>query len=108
VLDGGASARVLLRGVGPGLTQFGAADAVTNPLVALYDSTGQALGANDNWVSSVGDIAAAALRAGAFPLAPGSKDAAVLATLPAGVYTVQVSSDSTAPAAALLEVYEVR
>ncbi len=108
VLDGGASARVLLRGVGPGLTEFGASPAVANPLIALYDSTGHTLGANDNWVSSVGDLATAALRAGAFPLAPGSKDAAVLATLPAGVYTVQVSSDSATPAAALLEVYEVR
>jgi hypothetical protein len=108
VLEGGVSARVLLRGVGPGLTQFGATNAVADPVIALYDSTGQALGANDNWVSSVGDIASAAARTGAFPLVAGSKDAAVLATLPSGVYTIQVSSDSTRPSSALLEVYDLR
>jgi len=51
-------------------------------------------------------VAEAALRSGAFALAPGSRDAAVLAVLPAGVYTVQVSAAGGGPA--LLEVYEVR
>lgn len=108
VLDGGAATRVLLRGIGPGLAQFGATNTIADPVVALYDSTGQALGANDNWVSSVGDIAVAAGRAGAFALATGSKDAAVLATLPAGVYTIQVSAAGAGVSgSALLEIYQV-
>jgi hypothetical protein len=107
VLEGGYASRVLLRGVGPGLGQFGAVNTVADPVIALYDSTGVALGANDNWVSSVGDIATAAARAGAFPLVTGSKDAAVLATLPAGVYTIQVTAEAGRTAAALLEIYEV-
>ena len=107
VLEGGLASRLLLRGVGPGLTQFGATNTVTDPVIALYDSTGQALGSNDNWVSSVSDISTAALRAGAFALTRGSRDAAVLATLPAGTYTIQVSSDSAASAIALLEIYQV-
>ncbi len=108
VLEGGVSSRVLLRGIGPGLTQFGATNTVADPVIALFDRTGQALGGNDNWVSSVPDLAAAAERAGAFPLTRGSKDAAVLATLPSGVYTLQVSSDSANAAAALLEIYQVQ
>jgi hypothetical protein len=80
---------------------------VADPVIALYDAAGQALGANDNWVSSVGDVSSAALRAGAFALVPGSKDAAVLATLPSGVYTIQVSSDAPTTGAALLEIYDV-
>ncbi|MBI5689911.1 MAG: hypothetical protein HZC55_07400 [Verrucomicrobia bacterium] len=107
VLEGGLSARVLLRGVGPGLAPFGATRTVADPVVALYDGTGSALGANDNWVSSVPDIASAAARSGAFPLTAGSKDAAVLATLPAGVYTLQVSGGTANAATALLEIYEV-
>jgi hypothetical protein len=59
-------------------------------------------------VSSVGDIASAAARTGAFPLVAGSKDAAVLATLPSGVYTIQVTSDSARASSALLEVYDLR
>jgi hypothetical protein len=107
VLDGGAGARVLLRGVGPAMAQFGASNTVADPSISLYDSAGQLLGGNDNWVSSLPDLAAAALRAGAFALPAGSKDAAVLAALPAGVYTIQVGTDSVSSGTALLEIYEV-
>jgi hypothetical protein len=96
---------VLLRGVGPTLAQFGAAGAVADPSLSLYDAAGFELGGNDNWVSSVTDVSAAAQRAGAFALAAGSKDAAVLATLPPGAYTVQVRSAT--PGAALLEIYDL-
>jgi len=106
VLEGGAAARLLLRGVGPGLTRLGGLVAAEDPALALYDGAGVALGANDNWVASVPEVAEAAVRSGAFALVPGSRDAAVLATLPAGVYTVQVSAAGGGPA--LLEVYEVR
>jgi uncharacterized delta-60 repeat protein len=107
VIAGGERAeRVLLRGVGPGLEAFGASGVVADPTIALYDAEGRALGANDNWVSSVADVAAAAARSGAFALQPGSKDAAVLATLPSGAYTIQVSAGATGTA--LLEIYEVR
>jgi uncharacterized delta-60 repeat protein len=102
----GSAERVLLRGVGPGLAQFGATGAVADPAVALFDAEGRALGSNDNWVSSIGTISAAALRAGAFALDPGSRDAAVLATMPSGAYTIQVTAGTTGTA--LLEIYEVR
>jgi hypothetical protein len=101
-----ASQRVLLRGIGPGLAQFGTTGAVADPSVALFDGQGRALGTNDNWVSSVPTITSAATRAGAFPLTAGSRDAAVLATLPAGAYTIQVSAG--AAGTALLEIYDAR
>jgi hypothetical protein len=44
---------------------------------------------------------------GAFALATQSRDAAVLATLPPGSYTVQVSGASGGTGVALVEVYEV-
>ncbi len=107
VIAGGDRAeRVLLRGVGPGLAAFGATGVVADPLIALYDGQGRALGANDNWVSSIEDVSLAALNSGAFALQPGSKDAAVLATLSSGAYTLQVSAGSTGTA--LVEIYEVR
>jgi len=105
VIAGASAERVLLRGVGPALEQFGASG-VADPSIALYDGNGIELGGNDNWVSSVSDISTAARRAGAFALTSGSKDAAVLATLPAGAYTVQVRS--AVRGSAMLEIYEVR
>ena len=105
VIAGDLSQRLLLRGVGPGLAQFSSAATVADPALALYDATGLELGNNDNWVSSVPQIAAATASVGAFALANGSKDAAVLANLPAGAYTIQVTAPSSGTA--LLEIYEV-
>lgn len=105
VIAGNAPQRVLLRAVGPGLARF-AAGSVADPSIALYDGEGRELGSNDNWVSTVPDISASAARAGAFALENGSKDAAVLATLPAGAYTTQVRA--TATGTALLEIYDVQ
>ena len=45
--------------------------------------------------------------AGAFALPPGSADSALVATLPAGAYTAQVTGAGGATGVALLEVYEV-
>jgi hypothetical protein len=108
VIAGDGSQRVLLRGIGPGLARFGATGLVADPAVALFDGTGLELGSNDNWVSSLTTVSSAAANAGAFALDPGSKDAAVLATLPAGAYTIQVRAGSGGAGNALLEIYEVR
>jgi hypothetical protein len=113
IIAGGSAERVLLRAVGPGLEQFDVNSPVVDPSIALYDSEGQSYGGNDNWVSSVTTVSDAAANSGAFALQAGSKDAAVVATLPAGAYTVQVSANAgttgTPPGtSALLEIYEVR
>ncbi len=106
VIAGDTPQRVLLRAVGPGLARFGAGTVVADPMIALFDAEGRELGANDNWVSSIATVSSAAASSGAFALDAGSKDAAVLATLPSGAYTIQVSAPTTG--AALLEIYEVR
>jgi hypothetical protein len=56
---------------------------------------------------STADIAAAGTAAGAFALAPGSKDAALVLTLSPGAYTTWVSGSSNTTGAALIEVYEL-
>lgn len=107
VVAGDTSRRVLLRGIGPGLTQFGASPVLTDPALLLFDSAGRALGSNDNWISSIAQVATAAASAGAFALEAGSRDAAVLATLPPGAYTMQVKAEDGQDGTALLEIYEV-
>jgi hypothetical protein len=44
---------------------------------------------------------------GAFPLAPGGRDAALLLTLPPGTYSAQVGGPAGATGVALVEVYEM-
>ena len=42
---------------------------------------------------------------GAFPLPPGSRDAALVSALPAGAYTAPVTGADASPGIALVEVY---
>jgi hypothetical protein len=103
VVGGGASKRVLLRAVGPTLASLGLSNALTNPRLQLYDGTGQLLLSNDDWVGS--DITLAAAQTGAFPFPAGSKDAALVASLAPGSYTMHITAVSD-PGVALAEIYD--
>ncbi len=103
--------QVLIRGVGPGLAAYGVSKPLADPEITVYDSSGHIVAQNDNW--SAGDTAttaalvAATSKAGAFPLATNSLDAALVATLAPGSYTVYLSSSSSASGTALIEAYQV-
>ena len=103
VVRGTESKTILIRGVGPGLNAF-IAGAVANPKLELF--RGQTMiNENDDWTDPA--IAAAAARSGTFALTAGSRDAALLVTLPPGTYTAQVSGVGGSTGVALIEVYEV-
>jgi hypothetical protein len=109
VVAGQALHRVLVRGIGPGLTPFGVAGALVDPQLSVY--TGNTLIAtNDNWgnATSAPAITAAAASVGAFALTDSSRDAVLLLTLPPGAYTAQVSGAGNTTGVALVEVYEVQ
>ncbi|MBL9210288.1 MAG: hypothetical protein JNL92_07450, partial [Opitutaceae bacterium] len=95
--------RLLLRAVGPGLAGFGVADTLGDPVLALFAGA-QQIAENDNWSA---DLAAAAARVGAFPLVPGSRDAALVVELPPGSYTAQVRGVGATTGEALVEIYEL-
>lgn len=104
---GGESAQpVLLRGVGPTLATLGVSDVLRDPQLALY--TGQTLtAANAGWstAADAAEISDAGAVLGAFRLSDSSRDAALLPTLAAGAYTVQLSGQSGHAGDALLEAY---
>jgi cytochrome c peroxidase len=106
---GGEGARTLLiRAVGPSLVPLGVGDAVADPQITLYRG-GTALLANDNWsaAGNASDLAAAAAKVGDFALPAGSKDAALLVTLPAGIYSAVVKGAGGQTGTALLELYVI-
>ena len=106
VISGTGSLRLLVRAVGPTLAQFGVADALADPTITLF--AGQtAIATNDNWSAAAGaaEIASAATAVGAFALAGGSRDAALLLTLAPGSYTAQVSGVGNCTGTALVELY---
>ncbi|MCX6954469.1 MAG: hypothetical protein NTV51_20135 [Verrucomicrobia bacterium] len=105
-LAGSAPKTVLLRAIGPTLGGFGIAEAVADPRLALFNSTSLKLAENDNW-GGTAELTAAFAGVGAFGLPASSKDAALLATLPPGGYSVQVTGLNGTTGTVLVEVYEV-
>lgn len=117
VITGNAPKRVLVRGVGPSLAGFGVPGTLADPRLALYrDST--LVAQNDDWgvptavdatqqPATSTEIARAATLTGAFSLASGTKDAAVVVTLAPGAYTAQVAGAGGTSGVALVEIYEI-
>jgi hypothetical protein len=108
-VTGTSPCRVLIRGAGPALTQFGVAGALADPQLAVYDGARRLVAQNDDWSSSTnaGEIAASMQRVGAFALTNGSKDAALVLLLDPGAYTVQLSGAGRTTGVGLIEVYEM-
>lgn len=108
VVVGPGSKRVLMRAVGPGLGSFGVTGVVADPRLRLHAGTTPIV-TNDNWEDNgaAAAVAVAGALTGAFPLAEGSRDAALVTELSPGAYTVQVSGAGDTSGVALVEVYEV-
>lgn len=109
VIEGtaGSTRRVLLRAIGPSLTQFGVTDAASDPFLSLAKKTTTA-SYNGNWGErfDADAIAEVSAQVGAFPLARTSKDAALLVELTPGAYTASVFTEgNSAGGTALLEIY---
>ena len=103
---GTGAQRVLVRGVGPGLSAFGVTGVLADPRIEIFDAAGVKVAENDNWEPA---LAATFSAVAAFPLTPGSRDAALVVTLAAGRgYTVQVSGVNGGTGEALVEIYELQ
>jgi len=79
VIGGDQPKRVLVRAVGPALSAFGVDGVLAAPRLELYGG-GTVIASNAAWgtAANAADIAVAAAGAGAFALAAGSADSAVL------------------------------
>lgn len=110
VVGGVGTKSLVIRGIGPALANFAVAGALPDPRLDVIPLGGSAtVLSNDNWTAS-GALEIASNAAGAFPLPPGSRDAAVLASLPSTngtAYTVRVTpAGAPASGIALAEVYD--
>jgi len=119
VVQGTQAAQVLLRGVGPtlGAAPFSVPGVLAQPFIGLYDSTSTLISSNSGWGNAPvagpsavratvrGATASDMSGVGAFALASGSADSAMVATLPAGSYTLELSGVNAATGVALAEIY---
>ena len=107
VIDGAAPKRLLIRAVGPGLTQFGVSGRLDDPQISVIPiGEDFVVASNDNWNGDAA-LASAFASAGSFPLPATSKDAALVVRLPPGGYTVTVSGVGAAAGRALVEIYDL-
>jgi beta-glucanase (GH16 family) len=111
VISGNIPKQVLIRAMGPSLASVGmnASELLMDPEISVHRGSAT-IATNDNWDSN--DNAAVILETqsavGATPpLTPGSKDSALLLTLPPGVYTFVVEARGAGSGIVLAEVYLV-
>ncbi|RME69879.1 MAG: hypothetical protein D6781_07595 [Verrucomicrobia bacterium] len=102
VLDGAGTKTLLIRGLGPAMIKFVGEEKALADATLTLNAGARSLGSNDDWsLAEVGDLA---LWLGAFPITPGSKDAALRADLEAGSYTAHLAG-AGGTGVALLELY---
>ena len=118
-IAGTGNETVLIRGDGPVLSQFGVGGVLAAPVLTLYDSNQKVVATNSGWGTAstkgnstvpstiAGATTAVFSQVGAFSLPAGSADCAMVATLPSGSYTAQITGANSTTGVALVEIYEV-
>jgi hypothetical protein len=102
VVGGTDPMKVLVRGLGPTLAQFGVTGVMQNPILQLYDGSGSLITTNDDWKSTQeAEIMATQLAP------PNDVEAAILATLPPGSYTAIQTGAAGGKGVGLLELYDL-
>ncbi|MBE2213577.1 MAG: immunoglobulin domain-containing protein [Opitutaceae bacterium] len=113
-IQGTGTKRMLVRAVGPTLTRFQVDGVLANPRMVLkrFDSGVNRyvdFASNDDWgaAANAAEIASTTSGLGAFGLTSGSLDAAILADLGPGQYTVVADGADGGTGIALVELYDV-
>ena len=111
IVEGSEPKRVIVRAIGPELTQYGVPNALANPTLELHNRTGALIASNDNWRTTIiggiitSDQVRDILRSG---YAPGDgRESAIIADLPPGNYTAIVRGVNETMGVALAEVYDL-
>jgi len=105
VVAGAGAKPLLIRAVGPTLANFGVANVVLDPDISVLSRTSALVASNGDWGNSAA-LVALSTQVGAFPLTPGSKDAAVQYSAFPGTYTAVVGGGAATLGAALVEIYD--
>jgi N-acetylneuraminic acid mutarotase len=111
IIQGSGPKRVIIRAIGPELTQFGIPDALSNPTLELHDGTGALIATNDDWQTTIlgGIITSNQVsdiqNSGHAPSA--ASESAIIANLQPGNYTAIVNGVNNTTGVALVEVYDL-
>lgn len=107
VINGDAQKRLMIRGTGPTLAQFGVTGVLGDPLLQLF-SGNTMIAENDSWGTSprLAEILAAnGDKLGVYPI--DAKEAVLVVTLSPGSYTAQIRGVNNTTGVGLIEVNEL-
>jgi len=111
IVQGTGPKRVIIRAIGPELTQYGIPDAMANPRLELHNASGPLIASNDDWQTTIlGGIITSnqfsdIQNSGHAPTAV--SESAIIADLQPGNYTAIVSGVNNTIGVALVEVYDL-
>jgi hypothetical protein len=111
IVQGTIAKSVIIRAIGPELSQYGVPNRLADPTLELHDGTGALIGSNDNWQTTIiggliaSDQVSAIQNSGHAPTA--ASESAIVANLPPGNYTAIVRGVSSTTGVALVEVYDL-
>jgi hypothetical protein len=99
------STKIVLRGIGPSLSQFGLNNVLADPTLELHDGNGALLVSNDNW----GDDSASAAQLTSNGLGlQNPKESGIFAVLPPGQFTAILAGKDGGIGLGLIEVYNLK
>src|SRR6266699_1167337 len=104
IVSGPGTKTVVVRALGPSLSSFGLSGVLADPVLTVYNSSGEIIASNDNWQTNAG--ATFIEQNGLAPSDP-SESAAVVSNLAPGAYTVVVTGENSTEGISLAEVYEI-
>lgn len=100
----GQTSKLIVRGIGPNLLNYGVSNAMKNPTIKLFQNSnqiGSVTGWNPVYSYTFGIV-------GAGPLTVGSADSALVIELQPGVYSVQLSDLNGVDGNAMVELFLVK
>ena len=111
IVQGTQPKDVIIRAIGPELSQYGVPNPLVDPTLELHNGTGAVIGRNDNWQHTIlgGIITQNQVQdiqnSGHAPTDP--DESAIIANLPPGNYTAIVRGVNNTTGVALVEVYDL-
>jgi hypothetical protein len=104
IVGGTQPKKILVRGIGPSLTNFGIANPLANPTLELHDSSGHVVAFNDDWRTDN----EAAIKATGIPPSD-TFESALIAVLPAGNagYTAVLRGLNQGTGVGVIQVYDL-
>ena len=101
-LGGVGATKVVVRGIGPSLAALGINNALTDPVLEVFNANGTSVALNDNWQQSA---QAAAIQAAGLAPSNTAESALLLTGLARGAYTAVLKGQNNGTGVGVIEAY---